>query len=149
MLVPGAWASSDTFGIRLGGRLSITKNPRSSRMSAAWERPAPDSPVITTKSLTCSSVSGRRERLVPGSARYWLRSYAPDPDLWRRTDRMAEHHARGLVLRGAAVAIPVVATLVLAGWSLDRQFGYDESVTVGAFVKAPTFREAVTRQVVA
>ena len=30
----------------------MTKKPRSSRMSAACERPAPDNPVITTKSLT-------------------------------------------------------------------------------------------------
>ena len=40
-----------------GGRLSTTNQPRSSRLSAACERPAPDSPVITRMSrhpLGCS-----------------------------------------------------------------------------------------------
>ena len=52
MPVPGGPANSATFGISDGGRLSITNQPRSSRLLAAWLRPAPDIPAMTTKELT-------------------------------------------------------------------------------------------------
>ncbi len=52
---PGELASSDTLGISSGGRLSMTNQPRSSRMSAACDRPAPDNPVITMNSFTHSA----------------------------------------------------------------------------------------------
>ena len=41
---PGAWTSSATLPMRVGGRLSITNHPRSSNASAACDRPAPDTP---------------------------------------------------------------------------------------------------------
>ena len=41
---------SATFGMSAGGRLSMTKNPRSSSTSAAADRPAPDMPVTTVTS---------------------------------------------------------------------------------------------------
>src|SRR6478672_9518227 len=53
---PGACASSSTLDINDVGRLSITNQPRSSSTSATEERPAPDSPVMTTKSVTPTSV---------------------------------------------------------------------------------------------
>src|SRR5512138_637713 len=57
----GVAASSTTFGTSSGGRLSMTNQPRSSRLSAARLRPAPDRPVITTNSAIAPSVR-------PGSA---------------------------------------------------------------------------------
>ena len=45
--------SSATLGMSAGGRLSITKNPRSSSTSAAAERPAPDMPVMIVTSSVC------------------------------------------------------------------------------------------------
>src|SRR4051794_21070244 len=49
---PGAVPSSATFSTNDEGRLSITNQPRSSRLSAAWERPAPESPAMTRMSVT-------------------------------------------------------------------------------------------------
>ena len=49
---PGAVASSATLPMREVGRLSMTNQPRSSSTPAAVERPAPDIPVMTTKSVT-------------------------------------------------------------------------------------------------
>src|SRR6185437_3383144 len=43
-------ARSTMVGIRLGGRLSTTNQPRSSSTLAAVDRPAPDMPEITTSS---------------------------------------------------------------------------------------------------
>src|SRR5579859_5435680 len=48
--------SSANFGMRLGGRLSTQKYPRSSRHLAAWLLPAPDNPVTMTK---CVCATGR------------------------------------------------------------------------------------------
>ena len=45
-------ASSATFGTSSEGRLSMTNQPRSSNTSATPDRPAPDSPVISTTSAT-------------------------------------------------------------------------------------------------
>src|SRR6266516_584153 len=47
---PAPPPSSAILPIRVGGRLSTTKYPRSSRHLAASDRPAPDRPVITVKS---------------------------------------------------------------------------------------------------
>src|SRR5438034_6094123 len=47
---PAPPPSSAILPIRVGGRLSTTKYPRSSRHFAASDRPAPDRPVITVKS---------------------------------------------------------------------------------------------------
>ena len=47
----GDRTSSATLGMSSDGRLSITNQPRSSRASAACDRPAPDSPVMITNSL--------------------------------------------------------------------------------------------------
>jgi hypothetical protein len=43
--------SSVTFSMSDVGRLSTTNQPRSSRWSAACDRPAPESPVITRMSV--------------------------------------------------------------------------------------------------
>ena len=51
---PGALPSSATFSMSADGRLSTTNQPRSSRLSAACERPAPDSPAITRMSVTAA-----------------------------------------------------------------------------------------------
>ncbi len=58
---PGRPPSSATLVIRAGGRLSMTNQPRSSRVAAAVERPAPDMPVTTRNSLIApqSRPSGR------------------------------------------------------------------------------------------
>ena len=64
MLDPGELASSDTFGMSSGGRLSITNHPRSSRMSAACDRPAPDNPVITMNSFTSQAYRPRSPAVV-------------------------------------------------------------------------------------
>ncbi len=45
-------ANSATLGISSTGMLSMTNQPRSSSESPNWVRPAPDTPVITTNSLT-------------------------------------------------------------------------------------------------
>jgi len=46
------WAqSSATLGMRVAGRLSMQKNPRSSRQRLAALLPAPDIPVTTMKSI--------------------------------------------------------------------------------------------------
>ena len=43
---PGTLTSSATLVIRAGGMLSITNQPRSSKVAAAVDRPAPESPVM-------------------------------------------------------------------------------------------------------
>ena len=48
----GPLPSSTTLSSSSSGRLSTTNQPRSSRSSAACDRPAPDSPVITSTSVT-------------------------------------------------------------------------------------------------
>src|SRR5256885_6542141 len=48
--LPGAATSSITLLMRAVGMLSITNQPRSSKVSAAWLRPAPDSPVMMRNS---------------------------------------------------------------------------------------------------
>src|SRR5438270_5999354 len=48
---PGARTSSATLAMRAGGRLSMTNHPRSSKVLAALDRPAPDSPVISRNSV--------------------------------------------------------------------------------------------------
>src|SRR5687767_11248645 len=52
--LPPSWArpSSATLAISAGGRLSMTKNPRSSSTSAAADRPAPDMPVMIVTSIS-------------------------------------------------------------------------------------------------
>src|SRR5438552_3282293 len=52
---PGACTSSDTLPISAGGRLSMTNHPRSSNVLAAFERPAPDNPVMSRNSVIASS----------------------------------------------------------------------------------------------
>ncbi len=47
----GERTSSTNFGMSSGGRLSMTNHPRSSRSSAACDRPAPDKPVMMTNSV--------------------------------------------------------------------------------------------------
>ena len=49
---PGACTSSATLAMSVGGRLSMTNQPRSSNVSDACERPAPESPVMMRNSLT-------------------------------------------------------------------------------------------------
>src|SRR3954451_5911938 len=56
--MPVRRASSHTSGSTLGGRLSTTYQPRSSRLLAAVERPAPDIPVTTTRRSGAASSSG-------------------------------------------------------------------------------------------
>ena len=48
--------SSATLAMSAGGRLSITKKPRSSSTSAAAERPAPDMPVMMVTSRVTRDV---------------------------------------------------------------------------------------------
>ena len=70
---PGARTSSTTFGMSSVGRLSMTNQPRSSRSSAAWERPAPDNPVMITNSLMavgCFSQRRKRRRGMVAAASY-------------------------------------------------------------------------------
>src|SRR4051794_295735 len=55
--MPVRRASSHTSGSTLGGRLSTTYQPRSSRLSAAVERPAPDMPLTTTRRNGLTAVS--------------------------------------------------------------------------------------------
>ncbi len=43
---PGTLTSSATLVIRAGGMLSMTNHPRSSKVAAAVDRPAPESPVM-------------------------------------------------------------------------------------------------------
>ena len=64
MLDSGTMASSATFGISCVGRLSITNQPRSSSASAAVDRPAPDSPVMTTNSVTASVARPKNSTLT-------------------------------------------------------------------------------------
>ena len=56
---PAAVASSAIFPMSAGGRLSTTKYPRSSKLFAASDRPAPDRPVMMV-------TSGDVARLGPG-----------------------------------------------------------------------------------
>ncbi len=68
-------ARSTIVAIRLGGRLSTTNQPRSSRTFAAVDRPAPDMPEITTSSggslaASCSSPF-ILDRLSPGQLFPW------------------------------------------------------------------------------
>src|SRR5436305_3809555 len=51
---PGARTRSATLPMSAGGRLSMTNHPRSSNVLAAFERPAPDSPVISRNSVVIS-----------------------------------------------------------------------------------------------
>jgi hypothetical protein len=115
---PGADASSATLGMSWGGRLSMTNHPRSSRWSAARDRPAPDSPVMTMNSLQMltglpravatlahagrhsvrPSVVGTRGCGSRASARATLRSFA---DAWvtstaRSRGMVAAPRTRGL-----------------------------------------------------
>ena len=58
-------ASSATLPMSIGGRLSMTKKPRSSSTCAASDRPAPDMPVMIVTSRPCrssssSSIASRR-----------------------------------------------------------------------------------------
>ena len=55
MVEPGDPASSAILGMRGGGRLSTTNQPVSSSALAAWVRPAPDIPAMTTTSFTQST----------------------------------------------------------------------------------------------
>src|SRR5438270_12761813 len=48
---PGARTNSATLPMRAGGRLSMTNHPRSSKVLAAFDRPAPDNPVISRNSV--------------------------------------------------------------------------------------------------
>src|SRR3954468_10710944 len=71
-------ASSATLVMSAGGRLSITKKPRSSRTRAASERPAPDMPLMIVTSsdvsyLLFASLTGRWAfpRYGPGCADPW------------------------------------------------------------------------------
>src|SRR3954462_1510280 len=57
---PGATPSSATFSNSADGRLSTTNQPRSSRLSAACERPAPAKPAITGMSGTAGQGPERR-----------------------------------------------------------------------------------------
>ena len=67
--------SSDTLEIRAEGMLSITNQPRSSRVAPAVDRPAPDMPVTTRYSLIgppsqpasspVGGSSGRQRRVEP------------------------------------------------------------------------------------
>ena len=66
---PGPATSSATLVIRAVGMLSITNQPRSSRVAAACDRPAPDIPVMIRNSATlplCAAVLGRDDRLHTG-----------------------------------------------------------------------------------
>src|SRR5437588_7052747 len=54
---PGARTRSATLPMRAGGRLSMTNHPRSSKVLAAFERPAPDSPVISKNSVISIALS--------------------------------------------------------------------------------------------
>ncbi|MGZ4718502.1 MAG: ArnT family glycosyltransferase [Acidimicrobiales bacterium] len=56
-----------------------------------------------------------------------------------------DHRARDGRLVGAALTVVGVA---LAAIGITVPYNYDESVTVGAFVKAPAWTDAVTRQIV-
>ena len=80
-IAPGRSAGA---GMSDGGRLSITNQPRSSRLLAAELRPAPDIPAITTKALTrrpivVAAVGAARSARQPASttavmtstSRYW------------------------------------------------------------------------------
>src|SRR5436305_7954703 len=57
---PGARTSSATLPMRAGGRLSMTNQPRSSNVLAAFDRPAPDNPVMSRSSV----IAGPRLRLL-------------------------------------------------------------------------------------
>ena len=58
--------SSETLEIRAEGMLSITNQPRSSRVAPAVDRPAPDMPVTTRYSLTASTFARFGGRPVRG-----------------------------------------------------------------------------------
>src|SRR4051812_818461 len=66
-------ARSTTFGMSAGGRLSITKNPRSSNTSAALDRPAPDIPVMIVTSSPGGVMATMVARTRTGSRRVQLR----------------------------------------------------------------------------
>ena len=63
---PGRWSSrgrstsSATLVIRAVGMLSITNQPRSSKVAPAWDRPAPDKPVMMRNSATACSLPAAR-----------------------------------------------------------------------------------------
>ena len=69
MSLPGLAARSTIVPTRAVGRLSTTYHPRSSRTSAAADRPAPDRPVIRAISATSRSYprSPRPVAARPGS----------------------------------------------------------------------------------
>ena len=62
---PAADGSSATSGTSAGGTLSILYQPRSSRLFATVLRPAPDSPAMTTISLTVLEATGPRGPAEP------------------------------------------------------------------------------------
>ena len=80
-------ASSATLPMSIGGRLSITKKPRSSSTCAASERPAPDMPVMIVTSSGGSAVLMRRPssrsrpacRARSGASRPCRRAYTAVP----------------------------------------------------------------------
>ncbi len=92
-LRPGAETRSATLEIMAVGMLSITNQPRSSKLAAACERPAPDRPVMIRNSATLSivaagrageahtgSFSARRNKrrgMLAASAYSWARSRNP------------------------------------------------------------------------
>ena len=64
-VMPECRACRQTSGSTVGGRLSTTYQPRSSKVFAAVDRPAPDMPVTTTsRSGDCSA---RRPPVDDGS----------------------------------------------------------------------------------
>lgn len=65
---PGPETRSATLEIMAVGMLSITNQPRSSKLAAACERPAPDRPVMIRNSATLSIVAaGRADEAHTGS----------------------------------------------------------------------------------
>ena len=72
-------ACAQTSGSTLGGRLSTTYQPRSSRVFAAVERPAPDIPVTTTSR---SGLHGAGSDL-PGRGSLLTVGHYGSAELWR------------------------------------------------------------------
>ena len=81
---PGARTSSTTFGMSSVGRLSMTNQPRSSRSSAACERPAPDKPGDDHElahAVACFS-QWRKQEARDGGRRFVLCRTGQEPG-WR------------------------------------------------------------------
>ncbi len=90
MLDSGTMASSATFGMSGVGRLSITNQPRSSSASATVDRPAPESPAMTTNSVI-------RPQRYPWSA---CTMHAGDPVLGRLGYRCGRGRRKGGITMG-------------------------------------------------